>query len=204
MTAVASPERRVEPGETRAQILQVARELFVEQGFAATSTRELAERLGFTKAALYYHFHTKDELLSALAAPITQRLRTLVTETPLRRTARARAALLAAYVDIAAADLDLIRVLTQDPSVARRPASAEHTALFERMLQLLSGKPTPDAAERARARAALGAARAALLHSDPDDDPAVLASAALAAACGALGVESPTVRRSGSKRSVSG
>src|SRR5262245_44199063 len=52
--------------ETRARILATAVELIAEKGFAATTTRELSERLGFTKAALYYHFRTKDDLLVAL------------------------------------------------------------------------------------------------------------------------------------------
>jgi hypothetical protein len=39
--------------------------------------------------------------------------------------------------------VDLLRVLTQDPSVARRPASATHAALEERMLQLLAGHEAP-------------------------------------------------------------
>ena len=178
--------------DTRAQILGVARELFVTQGFAATTTRELAERLGFTKAALYYHFRTKDDLLSALTAPLVERMRALVTGTPLEATSSARRAVLAAYIDIAAADLDLIRVLTQDPSVTRRPATTEHDALSERMLQLLSGHARPDTTQRTRARAALGAARAALVHADPGDDDEVVRAAALSAACGALGVAAPT------------
>jgi AcrR family transcriptional regulator len=61
---------------TRERILDVARELFIEQGFEATSLREIADRLGFTKAALYYHFKSKDELLLALLEPT----RTLITQ----------------------------------------------------------------------------------------------------------------------------
>lgn len=182
--------------DTRSQIMSVARELFVAQGFAATTTRELAERLGLTKAALYYHFHTKDDLLSALAAPLVRQMRALLTDTPLSPTTAARRAVLSTYIDIAAADLDLVRVLTQDPSVARRPASAEHAALHERMLQLLSGHENPDTTERARARASLGAIRAALFEAGPDEDRESLRAAALAAACGALGVPGPARPRS--------
>ena len=191
ISATLLADGSVRPADSRAEILRVARELFVAQGFAATTTRELAEGLGFTKAALYYHFRTKDDLLSALAEPIIERLRTLVTQTPLRATASGRRALLAAYIDVAAADLDLIRVLTQDPSVTRRPATAEHAALSERMLQLLSGRSEPDTTQRARARAALGAIRAALVQADPDDDPRLIRTAALAAGCGALGIAEP-------------
>ena len=44
----------------------MALDLFTEQGFDGTSLREIAERLGVTKAALYYHFESKDDILLAL------------------------------------------------------------------------------------------------------------------------------------------
>jgi AcrR family transcriptional regulator len=56
--------------DTRAEILAVASELFVEQGYEATSLRQIAERLDLTKAALYYHFPSKDDLLLALIEPM--------------------------------------------------------------------------------------------------------------------------------------
>ncbi len=51
---------------TRERILDVALDLFIEKGFDRTSLREIAERLGVTKAALYYHFASKDDILMAL------------------------------------------------------------------------------------------------------------------------------------------
>ena len=44
----------------------VALKLFTEQGYEATSLREIAEALGVTKAALYYHFRTKDDIVTSL------------------------------------------------------------------------------------------------------------------------------------------
>src|SRR4029078_12821480 len=55
--------------DTRDQILEVARDLFIDQGYDNTSLREIAERVGVTKAALYYHFPSKAEILVALDAP---------------------------------------------------------------------------------------------------------------------------------------
>jgi AcrR family transcriptional regulator len=52
--------------DTREQIRQVALELFAEQGYEKTSLREIAERLGVTKAALYYHFKTKEDIVTSL------------------------------------------------------------------------------------------------------------------------------------------
>jgi AcrR family transcriptional regulator len=51
---------------TRERILDAALDLFIEKGFDGTSLREIAEQLGFTKAALYYHFASKDDILMAL------------------------------------------------------------------------------------------------------------------------------------------
>ena len=190
-TTAGQPSTIPPAAGTREQILAAARELIVSQGFAATTTRELAERLSFTKAALYYHFRTKDDLLKALLAPILEQMCALAAETPLRSTPAARRAVLTAFIDIAGADLELLRVLTQDPSAAHRPATAAHDELKPRMLMLLAGSAEPDTAGRTRARAALGAIFAGLVQADPADDPAVVRAAALAAACGALGIPAP-------------
>jgi AcrR family transcriptional regulator len=53
-------------GSTRERILDVALELFNEQGYDKTSLREIADRLGVTKAALYYHFERKEDILLEL------------------------------------------------------------------------------------------------------------------------------------------
>ncbi|MGW4425468.1 TetR/AcrR family transcriptional regulator [Streptosporangium sp. NPDC004631] len=52
--------------DTRTRIQEIALELFAEQGYEATSLREIAEALGVTKAALYYHFKSKDEIVTSL------------------------------------------------------------------------------------------------------------------------------------------
>jgi AcrR family transcriptional regulator len=54
------------PANTKDRILDAALDLFVEHGFDGTSVRQIAERVGTTKAALYYYFASKDEILMAL------------------------------------------------------------------------------------------------------------------------------------------
>ncbi len=51
---------------TRERILDIALELFTEQGYDKTSLRDIAEQLGTTKAALYYHFERKEDILMEL------------------------------------------------------------------------------------------------------------------------------------------
>ena len=50
----------------RAEILDAAAELFVSQGPAATTTRQIADRVGIRQASLYYYFAGKDEILLEL------------------------------------------------------------------------------------------------------------------------------------------
>jgi len=60
------PARPAGEKSTREQILDVALELFTANGYEKTSLREIAERMNFSKAALYYHFASKDDILLAL------------------------------------------------------------------------------------------------------------------------------------------
>lgn len=60
-------QARVDDGRTpREQILDAAAELFASRGFAATSTRDIAERAGIRQASLYYHVAGKPQLLREL------------------------------------------------------------------------------------------------------------------------------------------
>lgn len=65
---------QAEGRDTRARIKSVALELFTEQGYDKTSLREIAERLGVTKAALYYHFKSKEEIVDSITADQTGRI----------------------------------------------------------------------------------------------------------------------------------
>jgi TetR/AcrR family transcriptional regulator, cholesterol catabolism regulator len=51
---------------TRREVLRHAAQLFAERGYRSTNLREVAERLGVTRQALYYHFGSKSEILGAL------------------------------------------------------------------------------------------------------------------------------------------
>lgn len=57
------------PGSSaRDEILDAAAELFTTVGYAATSTRRIAENVGIRQASLYHHFAAKDDILDALLA----------------------------------------------------------------------------------------------------------------------------------------
>lgn len=63
-----------DPPRTRERILEVALTLFADRGYDATSMREIAEHLGITKAALYYHFDSKAEIVRAMLAETEQQV----------------------------------------------------------------------------------------------------------------------------------
>ncbi|GAA4340548.1 TetR family transcriptional regulator [Streptomyces venetus] len=65
-------------GDTRQRIQDVALGLFAEQGYEKTSLREIAERLDVTKAALYYHFKTKEEILVSIFEDLTKPIEDLI------------------------------------------------------------------------------------------------------------------------------
>ena len=62
LTANMTPKKR----QTRERICQCAWELFIEQGFEATSTRDIAKAAGIANGTLFSHFSNKEELLKAL------------------------------------------------------------------------------------------------------------------------------------------
>ncbi|WP_052708781.1 MULTISPECIES: TetR/AcrR family transcriptional regulator [unclassified Streptomyces] len=65
--------------DTRARIVAIALELFSEQGYERTSLREIADRLGVTKAALYYHFKTKEDIVHGIVATTAAPIDELIT-----------------------------------------------------------------------------------------------------------------------------
>lgn len=74
--------------QTRAKILKVARELFVEKGYAKTSIRDVAKEAGVAIGSIHVHFKSKKELLLScfhdqLAGAVQEGFDTLDTEAPL-------------------------------------------------------------------------------------------------------------------------
>ncbi|MGZ7496192.1 TetR/AcrR family transcriptional regulator [Corynebacterium sp. ZY180755] len=77
-----SPRRR---GSTaREEILDASSELFTTQGFATTSTHQIADAVGIRQASLYYHFPSKTEifltLLNSTVEPSTKLVEALAKE----------------------------------------------------------------------------------------------------------------------------
>jgi AcrR family transcriptional regulator len=70
------PRRPTKPADnsTVERLLDAAVALFSRQGYAATSTREVAALLGMQKASLYYHIHSKEDLLYFICKSSLERI----------------------------------------------------------------------------------------------------------------------------------
>ena len=85
----ASPPRRA---ATCARICDAARKLFFEQGFSGTTMDEVAQAAGIRRSTLYLHFREKDQILAAIAADYTVKLRAVIAQLPGPRPDRAQVA----------------------------------------------------------------------------------------------------------------
>jgi len=53
-------------GERRQEIIRAAMEVFAENGFGGSTTREIAENAGISEAMIYSHFRNKEDLYTAI------------------------------------------------------------------------------------------------------------------------------------------
>jgi AcrR family transcriptional regulator len=147
--------------ETRARILDIAVDLFIERGYAGTSVRDISERLGMTKGSLYYHFASKEDLLNALVAPLTDELDEFIAAAADRKEPASRE-MIERLVIILDAHGVILRSLMSDPSVLRGLAIKQSMPRRLRSLQrCLAGGSDGDAA--IRGRCALGLINAATI-----------------------------------------
>ncbi|MFI0780806.1 TetR/AcrR family transcriptional regulator [Streptomyces sp. NPDC021212] len=107
-------------GDTRQRIQDVALDLFAERGYEKTSLREIAEQLDVTKAALYYHFKTKEDIVRSLFQDLSRPLDELIAwgeQQP--RTLETKQELLRRY-SAALADVEpLLRFMQENQATVR-------------------------------------------------------------------------------------
>ncbi len=149
--------RAAQAEATRAQILETAQRLFAELGYDATSLQMIADELGLTKAAVYYYFHAKSDILRAAMLPGIERIEALVDEAATMRSRRARAEhLISGYVNFLVQNRQYAVMAATDPATKRHDSNERMETLRLRGLHLLFGDH-PSAAERISYRLAFGA-----------------------------------------------
>ncbi|MGY2077604.1 MULTISPECIES: TetR/AcrR family transcriptional regulator [unclassified Blastococcus] len=148
------------------RVLDAALDLFSEHGFEGTSLQDIADRLGVTKAAVYYHFHTKDEILLALVEPAFDEL--LVLAESGARSGRGRGVEVAGYVDYLLRHRRVAAYLTRDATAMSRPGLVEKGTKLRGQVEagLLGGDG--DALGTVWGAATLQALAGALLAAPPD------------------------------------
>lgn len=175
----------------REQILSAALELFTRQGYDSTSLRQIAEQQGLTKAALYYHFPAKEQLLLEITRPFLDALSDLLTQHRALDKPDP-AALLSSYLEVFITHLDVLGLLANDPATLNHPDIGQRgRSLVIAIGQLLAG-PDPSREREIRAACALG-----VINAVPQMPATALResrSIVLAAALGALGEGVPKQR----------
>jgi AcrR family transcriptional regulator len=136
--------------DARAAVLAAAAELFAGAGYAATTTRSIAQSAGLRQASLYYHFPSKEDILAALLAE---------TVRPSLDVARA---LVASHAPVAT------RLWALSYSDIRLLATARHNL---GALYLLPEVAAPSLADFRTERAELKAAYRALVGETGVEDP---------------------------------
>ncbi|WP_329108074.1 TetR/AcrR family transcriptional regulator [Micromonospora sp. NBC_01699] len=138
----ASPlSETVATESTRVRLLDTALELFCHRGFAGTSLQMIADQLGITKAAVYHHFKTRDEILAAVIRPAVEDVAAVLAAASAQRTPTARAErMLVGWVDLALRHRSLIALLQVDPGVKPLLKDQENASiLLEQPCGLLAG-----------------------------------------------------------------
>ena len=163
---------------TRERILDIALELFTEQGYDKTSLRDIAERLGTTKAALYYHFKSKSDILLELHLRLHALGQGVLDDLSALETGPEKAAawphLLDRFIAEVAANRPLMQLHQRNQSAVEalhdserhRAANDDIEEGFRRLLR------SPDIPKETRVRMAcsIGAVMAGLLTAEMFDD----------------------------------
>lgn len=168
-------------GDTRQRIQDVALELFAEQGYEKTSLREISEHLQVTKAALYYHFKTKEDILKSIFEDLNRPVEELIAwgaEQP--RTLETKKEILVRYSEALAGAAPLFRFMQENQATVR-DLSIGNT-IKDRVIVLVGLIQDPDAAliDQVRCFSALFTMHAGMIAlRDVEGDPEEKRKAAL-------------------------
>ena len=172
--------------DTRQRIQDVARELFLQQGVQRTSLQDIADKLGITKPALYYHFPSREDLVRSILVPLIDEGEQFVDDQERRRDTDARE-LLRGYFDFHYRHRqDMVIVLAELTMLADLGLIDKVLAWRDRLGKLVFG-PRPTLAQSTRAVVAFGGLQDCCLQF-PDTPYEELREASVQAALAALGV----------------
>jgi AcrR family transcriptional regulator len=184
--------------DTRSRLRELALQLFAEQGYEKTSLREIAEHLGVTKAALYYYFKSKEDIVRSLVEDYMASVDELIAWARSQpRTPELRAEIIHRYLEIVVTGSGVFRMLHQNQAAVSSLANAkERGELFrERMdalVEVLSDGPDAPLRDQIRAASCLMSMSYCCMHyQDRVADPAELKAALLDVAFELTGARPP-------------
>ncbi|MCW6006059.1 TetR/AcrR family transcriptional regulator [Micromonospora sp. CPCC 205371] len=159
--------------DSRQRFIDVAIRLFIRHSFAGTSLQMIADEVGVTKAAVYHHFRTREDLLSAVVEPLVEQVRAVIEQAEAQRGRHARADhMLTGYADLVVRNRALMAVLSGDPGAIDMLRSHPHVRdLIERQIKLFADlEPGPGGLVKAAMLLAGTAGAAGPVLIDLDDD----------------------------------
>ena len=132
--------RRVVRSNTRDEILSAAARLFAAAGFKGTSLHDIAVEVGCSKAALLYHFDSKEAILTSLCAPAIADLEQLYNRLETLDETAARQAAVEGFVELCMRYRAEIQIIYGDlPGLLQQPALHKVHAMTTRMCEMLAG-----------------------------------------------------------------
>ena len=172
---------------TRQRIQDVARELFTEKGVQRTSLQDIAQRLGITKPALYYHFDSREDLVRSILQPLIDEGEQYVADQEARGDASPRD-LLEGYFDFHYVHRgDLFLIIAELTTLADLGLIDKMLAWRERLVRLVFG-PLPTLAQATSGVIAFGGLQDCCLQF-PDAPREDLRSAVVEGALAAMGID---------------
>jgi AcrR family transcriptional regulator len=172
-------------GDTRRRIQDVALALFAEQGYEKTSLREIAEHLDVTKAALYYHFKTKEDILISLAEDLIRPIDELIAWAESQpRSLATKQELLRRYSDAMWTAAPFFRFVQENQATLRELSIGESFRSKLRALNALLTEPGATMTAQVRCITALFAMHAGIfamqnIEGDPEEKRAAILEVAL-------------------------
>ncbi|MFI5910493.1 TetR/AcrR family transcriptional regulator [Dactylosporangium sp. NPDC051541] len=132
---------------TRDEILAAAARLFAASGYKGTSLHDIAVDVGCSKAALLYHFSSKEAILTELCAPAIADLEQLFEALGTLPADRARTAAVEGFVDLSMRYRKEIQIIYGDlPSLLQQPALQNVHRMTIRICEILAGSDDSAAA----------------------------------------------------------
>lgn len=124
---------------TYGKILSTARRLFVQQGYTATSMRQVAETAGIGKATIYHHFSDKQSIVIALLqsnlSRMDEALQRVRNESDPRRRIEVA---VEASVDFLFESADIMQVIRREVPGGRDQMQRSFTKMFQEYMTLLT------------------------------------------------------------------